>query len=860
MDLIKTPDNIGRTSKLLGTAAWMEPGVIAQNFPLSDGKIWIGRDLKTNEPVGFTDDRHVCLISGNRGGKGASIIIPNTILWPGSIVVIDPKGENASVTASRRGTGSKYCDGLGQKVFVLDPFRDASVHDEYRACFNPLDLIDPSSPEASDDASRIADALVVKGDDRDAHWQESARNMIKAIILHIVTTDTIYDQYKTLTTLREFLLEGDQNAVRALKSQKLKVDSSHEVMWNFISRNSALNGLISRLAKSFLDKAKNSKREYNSILSFALRNTEFLDSPGIQDVVSKSDFKLSELKTSDKGVSLFLTLPQRYMGTHSRWLRLMTSMVITEMEKTKGSPATGHPVLMCLDEFAGLQRMEIIENGVAQMAGFGLKFFFVLQDLGQLKAVYSERWESFLGNSSLKVYFAVNDHFTRERVSTEIGTEEIIRTSKSLSDAKGDSTTVTDTESSSTSQSQSRSKTKGHSSQQSVNRSENESHSINSGLSRGNIFKPGELIADAISNSFGGNRVQTWGTGKQRGTSVGAGTNESYSTATSESATQSKSHSTAKGQSYTHTVGENESIHERLLIKPDEVGRWFKRIDDSENAISPGLALALIAGEQPIVVRRSNYFEDRYFDRKYDPHPNHGIGKRLEALSMDFDGTITEETTKKAVEAISSLIPQVDNRRRGTPAIMNEVKRLYPVKDNQAEKFKAERIINMPMEFIWYKVLDFQSYVHWNLGRTKDLPPVPDPVFAGVDLTPEELRGTKDVDGNPYYMTVPECWETDGVNYFSVYTGYLYAFNLSKISETKTRLRFFRYTYLSKSTIIQRIETWFMQRFVKEYSDDSGSELELEKFLKHCSDPKAYPAFIRPWVKSYVASTGKDLI
>ena len=78
-------------------------------------RIWIG-ETRDGTPLGYEDDRHVLLVSGSRSGKGAGIIIPNLCRWPGSCVVIDPKGENATVTAERRGSGSIYAYGMGQRV------------------------------------------------------------------------------------------------------------------------------------------------------------------------------------------------------------------------------------------------------------------------------------------------------------------------------------------------------------------------------------------------------------------------------------------------------------------------------------------------------------------------------------------------------------------------------------------------------------------------------------------------------------------------------------------------------------------------------------------------------------------------
>jgi type IV secretion system protein VirD4 len=101
-------------------------------------------------------------------------------------VVIDPKGENASICARRRASGSEYCDGLDQRTFVFDPFKASKVADALRATFNPLDALDPGNEEAVDDASRIADALVVtSGEEKDPFWNEQARTLIKNLILHV---------------------------------------------------------------------------------------------------------------------------------------------------------------------------------------------------------------------------------------------------------------------------------------------------------------------------------------------------------------------------------------------------------------------------------------------------------------------------------------------------------------------------------------------------------------------------------------------------------------------------------------------------------------------------------------------------
>ena len=172
----------------------------------------------------------------------------------------------------------------------------------------------------------------------------------------------------------------------------------------------------------------------SGILEQARTSTVFLDGAPMRRLLEKSDFDLDAIKTSPRGLTIYLTLPQRYMDTHFRWLRLMVTLTLGEMERIKGRPKTGHPTLFLLDEFPGLKRMEVIENAVAQAAGFGVKFFFVTQNLPQLRHEYDENWETFISNSGLKIFFQVDDHFSRDYLSNLLGEREVRRQSRSGSE------------------------------------------------------------------------------------------------------------------------------------------------------------------------------------------------------------------------------------------------------------------------------------------------------------------------------------------------------------------------------------------------------------------------------------------
>ena len=619
----------------IATAEWADPAVVEQAYAYRDGTVWLGRSPDEDQvPLGYEDDRHVCLVGGSRGGKGTTSIVPALLTWPGSLCVLDPKGENATISASRRGKGSQYSKGMGQAVLLLDPFKAAQVDDALRGRFNPLDALDPKNEETVDEAGRVADAIVVMTEGvKDPFWDESARAIIKGLILHVLTAPK-YDGRRNLITLRQLIMRGDWELAEDLRAQEPDDRTSpHGLLWQSVANNPAFNGLLAGIGDSFVNMLINSPKQYESVLQTANRNTEFIDSPAMQRLLGASDFQLSELKTRPEGMSLYLCLPQRYMNTHFRWLRMMIGLTVTEMEKVRGHPATGHPVLMVLDEFAGLKRMEIIEHAVAQIAGYGVKMFFVLQSLEQLKGVYKDNWETFLANSGLKVFFNVEDNFSRDYVSKLIGETEVIREVRSASDSTSESESV------SHSMSRSESETSGRSSSTGTSESEGTNSSVNKGRSGGVNFGKStsknynyaqgifwrkydyEHIGEGSSESWG--HSKGWSEGSSRG--VSHGTSRSRTDGTSESRTTgtSETEGTTRGTSQSRTAGTSETIQKRALITPDEIGQVFARVDDRARVAYPGLALTIISGARPVVLRRVHYYEDFQFVGLFDPHPDY---------------------------------------------------------------------------------------------------------------------------------------------------------------------------------------------------------------------------------------------
>jgi type IV secretion system protein VirD4 len=385
-------------------AQWADPARISSHefWRYERGKTFLG--AVNGQPIGVSDDRHMMTVAGSRAGKGVSVIIPNLLEYPGSILTIDPKGENARLTAARRGRGGgNVKEGLGQDVFVLDPF---GVSGYQTSSFNPLSMIDIDADTAVDDAALIAEALVIQEEGPGRHFSAAARNFLRGLILQVCSDEP--PETRNLLTVREYLTLDDEHFGRLLKA---------------MGTNPNCNFVIQRAANSLLSKAPNEK---SGVISTAIEQTDFLDSPPIARCLERTDFKLADLKT--KPTTVYLCLPAGRMATHSRWLRIVINLAVEAMEREAQVPK--NPVLFLMDEFAVLDHLSSIEKAAGQIAGFGVKLWPVLQDLSQLKSIYRDRWETFMGNAGLIQFFGNNDQTTLDYVAKRLGSSTIMQVSK----------------------------------------------------------------------------------------------------------------------------------------------------------------------------------------------------------------------------------------------------------------------------------------------------------------------------------------------------------------------------------------------------------------------------------------------
>lgn len=329
---------------------------------------------------------HAFTYAPTRKGKGLGAVIPNLLDHPGSVVVVDIKGENLAVTARRRRTFGK--------VLAFDPF-DV----QHSAAYNPMDFIRPD--HSSDDAKTIADLLVPLSGH--PHFDTLARNLVMAMVLHVHHTHWSDPGKRSL-----------QEVCRLLSQPRDDLEG--------YLRNVLLRSPIADVRQAAGSVQAAGGDELGSIISTATKDLGVWTRERIAAISRRSDLKLEDLKR--QVLSVYLHVPPHHLDTYSGWLRMIAGQMIDAMTRVSNQP--DDPVLFMLDEFPSLGRMSAIEKGIGYLAGYGVSLWLVTQDLHQVARIYSrESWKSIISNCAIRQTFGVQDIESAELASRMLGTTTV---------------------------------------------------------------------------------------------------------------------------------------------------------------------------------------------------------------------------------------------------------------------------------------------------------------------------------------------------------------------------------------------------------------------------------------------------
>jgi len=404
-----------------GDARWMtreQAEAIATRISPQDGSadnatFYLGNavDMENNEihcPAVSHPPGHVLTIAATRAGKGAAQIVPNLVVYGGSMLIIDPKGENYALTHRMRRKRSQ--------VFRIDPFKVTQPIDNASAfsCFNPLATLDDSS-----DAARLAEILLgdpPTGDGRFFH--DEALQLLKALLLWVSRSPVT-----TMSAVREVLTLQDEPIGQGSFGSPLE-----EALQLMIGDTK--DPAIIRPIRTFLGKHD---RLRSSILATINAPMAIWDERGIAETVDDHHFDLEALKTGK--MTVYVILPFDKLRSYSAFLRMFVGLFYRAMIRD-GTPART-PVACVIDEFPALGQMTEIVNALAEIAGYGVRFWLFAQGLVQLKAIYPHHYNLILSQCATKCVFGVTDGETAQWLSDEVGKTTVALRTPSLGNSGG---------------------------------------------------------------------------------------------------------------------------------------------------------------------------------------------------------------------------------------------------------------------------------------------------------------------------------------------------------------------------------------------------------------------------------------
>ena len=335
---------------------------------------------------------HVFCFAPTRSGKGVGLVVPTLLSWPHSVLVHDVKKENWALTAGWRRQFSR--------VWRFEPTAIDSLR------FNPIMEVRKGLNEVRD-VQNVADILVDPNGGKDTrdHWQTTAHSLLTGAILHVLYAE--HD--KTLSGVARFLSNPEATQTQTL-----------ERMLRTAHVEGAPHPAVAQVAREMMSKSEN---ELSGVFSTAMACLGLYRDPVIARNTAASDFRIADLMNGDAPVSLYLVVPPSDLARTRPVIRLVLNQIgrrLTESMQAGARAAYKHRLLLLLDEFPSLGRLEFFESALAFMAGYGLKAFLIAQSLNQLEKAYGSN-NSILDNCHVRVAYAPNDDRTARRISDLLG-------------------------------------------------------------------------------------------------------------------------------------------------------------------------------------------------------------------------------------------------------------------------------------------------------------------------------------------------------------------------------------------------------------------------------------------------------
>ncbi|MEE3501289.1 type IV secretory system conjugative DNA transfer family protein [Acidiphilium acidophilum] len=431
-------------SDLHGSAHWADKaeielaGLLPGDSKSTDNKHicyvggWTDPKTKRHTYLQHSGPEHIIVHAPTRSGKGVGLVIPTLLAWRGSVLVQDIKGENHALTSGWRAS-------VGQRVLRFSPTESAkSCH------FNPLDEIRIRTDHEVKDVQNIATMIVdPDGKGLNDHWQKTGFALLVSAILHILYCPDF--KLKTLRAVGSLLSNPDIDQEEGVDQiftlmKEYKHDPEGSLGWtDHNGKPTCIHPVIAESAQEMINKADNEK---SGVISTMMSFLSLYRDPQVAATIAYSDLKIVDLMNADQPISLYLVVPPSDKDRLKPLIRLILNQVIRrlteDMEFKDGRSVAKykHRLLLMIDEFPALGKLDVFEEALAFIAGYGMKAYLICQDTSQLYKAYTPN-ESITSNCHIRIYYAPNRIETAKHISEQLGKFTITTESQNTSYAGG---------------------------------------------------------------------------------------------------------------------------------------------------------------------------------------------------------------------------------------------------------------------------------------------------------------------------------------------------------------------------------------------------------------------------------------
>lgn len=396
-----------------GTARWATKEEV-ENSELVTGKgVVLGMTQDKKHYLCHDGPEHVLLVAPTGSGKGISTVLTTLFSWPESMVVLDIKRENWEKTSSFR---KKHLNNI---VIKFEPANG----DGSSARFNPLDEIRIRTPYEASDVQNIVHMMVFtteEGSKGDPHWNINAADFLFGVVMHLKYTQ----EKASLPSVASFLRQND------IEDILIEMMSTEHVEDETFFSSIYDSNIIADLPKTHPEVYKAAKKmentpekERGSIYSSTVSKFDLYKDPIISRNVSESNFCIEDLMDYEKPVSLYLVTPQGELPRLKKLFRIIVDLIfhkLTGPMSASKEEVHKYRLLMLLDEFPALERMDKIQSALAWARGYKIKIVLVVQEINQIYQHYTKE-NSIFGNTKVKVFHTPDDLETPKYISEALG-------------------------------------------------------------------------------------------------------------------------------------------------------------------------------------------------------------------------------------------------------------------------------------------------------------------------------------------------------------------------------------------------------------------------------------------------------